>query len=86
VGRRNLQLLVVTAAVVAGVLLLCPGSTESTARHWLHGVEHRQWPGPVIAWCVGAWTVVVGERRGDATLYLGYLLLTVAVVGAVRLC
>jgi len=86
VERRNLAILLISALLLVGVLLLCPGSTEVTARHWLHGIEHKAWPGPVIVWGVGSWLVVVGEQRGDANLYLGYLLLLLALVGGVRLC
>jgi hypothetical protein len=78
--------LAVFGLLIAVPLLFCSGAAEQTSHHWLYGIEHKSWPGPVIAGTVGAVMVVWGSQRGDASAYLGYLLLVVAVVGAFRLC
>lgn len=74
------------AVLIILPLLFCSGAAEQTSHHWLYGIEHKSWPGPIIAGIVGAIMVAWGSQRGDASVYLGYLLLTVAVVGAFRLC
>jgi hypothetical protein len=78
--------LAVIALLIILPLLFCSGATEQTSHHWLYGIEHKSWPGPIIAGTVGAVMVVWGSRRGDASAYLGYLLLIIAVVGTFRLC
>ncbi len=78
--------LIVFGALILLPLLLCSGAAEQTSHHWLYGIEHKSWPGPVIAGSVGAIMVIWGSQRGDASPYLGYLILIVAVIGAFRLC
>ncbi len=79
-------LLVIFSTLILLPLIFCPGASEETSRHWLHGIEHKSWPGPVIAWIVGSILVYLGSLKQDATQYLGYLILIIAMVGAFRLC
>lgn len=82
----HLHILLVFTLLILLPLLFCSDAAEQTSRHWLHGIEHKSWPGPVIAGVVGAIMVHWGTLRGDASSYLGYLILIVAVIGAFRLC
>lgn len=81
-----LIILIVSAVLILIPLLFCSNAVEQTSHHWLYGVEHKSWPGPVIAWGVGAVLVYWGSRQGDASAYLGYLLIIIAIIGAFRLC
>jgi hypothetical protein len=72
--------------LIAVPLLFCSNAAEQTSHHSLYGIEHKLWPSPPIAGVVGAAMVVWCTQRGVAYAYLDYLLLVVAVVGALRLC
>ncbi len=80
----------IIVAIFAGLILLpilfCPGATEVTSVSWRYGTVSKTWHGLVLLLGIGSGFVFFGILKRDATVYFGYFLLMIGVVGAFRLC
>jgi len=79
-------ILLFTGLFDLAVALFCDSAMEATGRHWLHGVEHKQFSAVAIFWVLGLIFVVYGRMRQDASENVGYLLAIISAVVAGKLC